>query len=153
MDRRNFLKNSLLATAVSAASSLLPSIASATFAPKRVLVLGGTFFLGPAVVDALLADGHTVTLFNRGVTNPELFPHLEKLRGCRSADTNDQDLSALSHRHFDVVIDVWPNDPDVVAPAAEFLKERDATLSILSRLWPRMTLESSPKRASLRTRH
>ena len=87
-------------------------------------VLGGTFFLGPALVDALLADGHTVTLFNRGVTNPELFPHIEKLRGFRSPDSNDHDLSAVSHRHFDVIIDVWPNDPAVVQSAAEFLKDR-----------------------------
>jgi 2'-hydroxyisoflavone reductase len=76
------------------------------------------------VVDGLVADGHTVTLFNRGVTNPELFPHLEKLRGFRSPDENDQDLSALAHRRFDVIVDVWPNNPDVVASAAEFLKQR-----------------------------
>ena len=90
---------------------------------KRVLVLGGTLFLGPAIVEALSADGHTVTLFNRGVTHPELFPHLEKLRGFRSADASDQDLAALAHRHFDVVVDVWPNDPEVVASAATFLKD------------------------------
>jgi 2'-hydroxyisoflavone reductase len=121
VDRRNFLKHSAL-VAASACSSVLPAWAG--FAPKRILVLGGTFFLGPAVVDALVADGHTVTLFNRGVTNPELFPHLEKLRGFRSSDGNDQDFSALSHRHFDAIVDVWPNDPEVVASAAEFLKDR-----------------------------
>jgi NAD(P)-dependent dehydrogenase (short-subunit alcohol dehydrogenase family) len=87
-------------------------------------VFGGTGFLGPAVVEALMADGHTVTIFNRGVTNAELFPRVEKLRGFRSAEPNDQDLSGLSRRHFDVVIDVWPNDPDVVASAAEFMKDR-----------------------------
>ncbi len=122
MNRRNFLKHSARIAAASACSCLLPAWASV--APKRILVLGGTFFLGPALVDALLADGHTVTLFNRGVTNPDLFPHLEKLRGFRSADANDQDLSALSHRRFDVIIDVWPNDPALVQSVAEFLKDR-----------------------------
>lgn len=122
MNRRNFLQHSARIAAASACSCLLP--AWATVAPKRILVLGGTFFLGPALVDALLADGHTITLFNRGVTNPELFPHLEKLRGFRSADANDQDLSALSHRRFDVIVDVWPNDPALVQSAAEFLKDR-----------------------------
>jgi len=124
MDRRGFIKGSLSVMGASAGASLLGPNALANFAPKRVLVLGGTLFLGPAVVDALVADGHTVTLFNRGVTNPELFPRLEKLRGFRSPDPNDQDLSALAHRHFDVIVDVWPNDPEVVASAAEFLKGR-----------------------------
>lgn len=122
MNRRTFLKRSARIAMASVCSGLLP--AWATIAPKRILVLGGTFFLGPATVDALLADGHTVTIFNRGVTNPDLFPHLEKLRGFRSTDANDQDLSALSHRHFDVIVDVWPNDPALVQSAAEFLKDR-----------------------------
>lgn len=124
MDRRGFIKDTLSAVAGLRYASLRRSTAWASVAPKRILVLGGTLFLGPAVVDALVAGGHTVTLFNRGVTNPELFPHLEKLRGFRSADPTDQDLSALSHRRFDVIVDVWPNDPDVVASAAEFLKAR-----------------------------
>lgn len=71
-----------------------------------------------------MAEGHTITLFNRGVTNAELFPKVEKLKGFRSANPNDQDLSALSHRQVDAVIDVWPNDPDIVASAAQFLKDR-----------------------------
>jgi nucleoside-diphosphate-sugar epimerase len=121
LNRRRFIRTS----AVSSLGLLLTG-ASSVFAraPKKVLVFGGTGFLGPAVVEALMSDAHTVTIFNRGVTNAELFPRVEKLRGFRSADPNDQDLSALSRRRFDVVIDVWPNDPDVVASAAEFLKDR-----------------------------
>ena len=121
MDRRSFIKRSLLA---SAASALVPYPAHPSAAPKRVLVLGGTLFLGPAIVESAVAAGHTVTLFNRGVTNPSLFPYLEKLKGFRSTDPQDEDLSTLSRRHFDVVIDVWPNDPAVVASAAEFLRDR-----------------------------
>ena len=61
--------SSLLAAA-STCSSVLPN-AWAERAPKKILVLGGTFFVGPAVIDALLANGHSVTLFNRGVTNAD----------------------------------------------------------------------------------
>jgi len=124
MNRRGFIKDALSTLGAAACASQWPPRAMAGFAPKRILVLGGTLFLGPALVDALVAGGHTVTLFNRGVTNPELFPHLEKLHGFRSPDPEDQDLLALSHRHFDVVVDVWPSDPAVVAPAAELLKDR-----------------------------
>src|SRR5258708_6143928 len=100
MNRRELLRNSLILTAASQCPSLMAQ-ASAPFVRKRILVLGGTDFVGSALVDALLASGHSVTLFNRDVTNPALFPHVEKLHGFRSADPNDQDLSALSHRHFD----------------------------------------------------
>jgi 2'-hydroxyisoflavone reductase len=124
MDRRDFIKHSFLVTAASACSSLFSIPTLASTAPKRILVLGGTLFLGPALVEAAIAEGHTITLFNRGVTNPDLFSHLEKLRGFRSSDPGDEDLSALARRHFDVVVDVWPNDPALAASAAEFLKDR-----------------------------
>jgi 2'-hydroxyisoflavone reductase len=66
----------------------------------KLLVLGGTKFLGRAVVEAALARGHEVTLFNRGQTNPELFPEAERLRGDR-----DGDLAAIEGREWDAVID------------------------------------------------
>jgi 2'-hydroxyisoflavone reductase len=119
MQRRQLLKS------VAALAALAPiRRVRATTPPKRILVMGGTSFLGPAVVEAAVAAGHTVTLFNRGATSPDLFPHLEKLRGFRSSDPDDQDLSALSHRRFDVAIDIWPNDPSVVASCATLLKDR-----------------------------
>jgi 2'-hydroxyisoflavone reductase len=123
MNRRRFIRTS---AASSAALWLSPGLISNALArnPKKILVFGGTDFLGPAAVEALMNDGHTVTIFNRGVTNPELLPKVEKLRGFRSADPNDQDLSALERRRYDAVVDVWPNDPEVVASAAQFLKDR-----------------------------
>lgn len=124
MNRRRFLKASLLTSATAALAGSFSSVATASIVPKRILVLGGTFFLGPALVDNLLADGHTVTLFNRGVTNPDLFPRLERLRGFRSSDRGDQDLAALTNRHFDAIVDVWPNDPEVASSAAELLRSR-----------------------------
>jgi 2'-hydroxyisoflavone reductase len=122
MQRRSFLKNAFYASAMAAVSGKIPLLAETT--PKNILVLGGTFFLGPAVVEAALADGHTVTLFNRGVTNPELFPYVEKLRGFRNANPDDQNLSALGRRHWDVVIDVWPSDPALAESAAKMLAPR-----------------------------
>lgn len=69
----------------------------------RVLVLGGTRFLGRAVVDAALAAGHEVTLFNRGRTSPELFPQAERLRG----DLTGR-LDALAGRSWDAAVDLDP---------------------------------------------
>ena len=66
----------------------------------KILVLGGTSFLGPCVVTAALARDHTVTLFNRGKTRPGLFPAVEHLRGDR-----DGHLDALAHRTWDAVVD------------------------------------------------
>jgi len=66
----------------------------------RVLVLGGTKFLGRHVVEDALSRGHDVALFNRGQTMPELFPDAEKLRGDREGD-----LSALEGRAWDAVVD------------------------------------------------
>lgn len=79
----------------------------------HVLVLGGTRFVGRAVVDAALTAGHEVTLFNRGLTNPGLYPQLETVIGDRTAD-----LSALAGRRFDTVIDVAGYYPEVVARSA-----------------------------------
>ncbi len=123
MNRREFVHRSFSCSAL----SLLQRQAFARAVspkPKSILVLGGTFFLGPAFAEAALADGHTVTLFNRGVTSPELFPYVEKLRGFRSANIDDQNLSALGQRHWDVVIDVWPHDPALAESAAKLLKNR-----------------------------
>ncbi len=123
MNRRRFLKASLLAAAAPAALPPLvrPLLAAA---PKKVLVLGGTSFLGPAVVEAAVVAGHTVTLFNRGVTNPGLFPNLEKLRGFRSPEATDENFTALGERRWDAVIDVWPSDPALAESAARRLRDR-----------------------------
>jgi 2'-hydroxyisoflavone reductase len=90
-------------------------------APLKILVLGGTNFLGPALVEAAVVAGHTVTLFNRGLTNPGLFPNLEKLRGLRSTTAAEENLAAVSGRRWDVVVDVWPSDPTLVESAARRL--------------------------------
>jgi 2'-hydroxyisoflavone reductase len=82
----------------------------------KILVLGGTVFLGRHIVEAALARGHDVTLFNRGRQNPHLFPEIEKLRGDR-----DGDLVALRRRTFDAVVDPSAYRPEQVHAVAATL--------------------------------
>jgi 2'-hydroxyisoflavone reductase len=83
---------------------------------KTLLILGGTRFLGPEIVDAAKASGWTITLFNRGKTNPGLFPELEKLQGDRNGD-----LKSLEGRVFDAVIDTSGYFPRQVRDTAVLL--------------------------------
>jgi 2'-hydroxyisoflavone reductase len=83
----------------------------------RLLVLGGTKFLGRHAVAHALEQGHEVTTFTRGKTNPELFPEAEHLTGDR-----DGGLDALRGRVWDGVIDTSGYVPDVVRQSAELLR-------------------------------
>jgi 2'-hydroxyisoflavone reductase len=113
MNRRSFLLSTLAACAAAKA----PKVASMKPAPKKkVLILGGTGFIGPHIVRALVERGHTVTLFNRGKTHAELFPELEKLHGDR-----DGHLEALANRPWDAVIDPSGFVPRLVKMSAELL--------------------------------
>jgi 2'-hydroxyisoflavone reductase len=82
----------------------------------KLLVLGGSTFLGRHAADAALAAGHEVTLFTRGRTNAELFPEAEHLRGDR-----DGGLDALDGGSWDGVIDTSGYVPRVVRQSAERL--------------------------------
>jgi 2'-hydroxyisoflavone reductase len=84
----------------------------------KLLVLGGTKFLGRHAVDAALAAGHEVTAFTRGRTNPELFPEVEHLRGDR-----DGELAALEGRTWDGVVDTSGYVPRIVRRSAELLRD------------------------------
>jgi len=84
----------------------------------RLLVLGGTAFLGRHVVEAALARGHDVTLFNRGRTNPALFPGVERLTGDR-----DGGLEPLRGRRWDAVVDPSGYVPRVVRQSADILRD------------------------------
>jgi 2'-hydroxyisoflavone reductase len=84
----------------------------------KLLVLGGTKFLGRHAVDAALATGHEVTTFTRGQTNPELHPEIEHLHGDR-----DGDLDALAGRTWDGVVDTSGYVPRVVRQSAELLRD------------------------------
>ncbi len=79
----------------------------------KLLVLGGRKFLGRAIADTALARSHELTFFNRGQTNFELYPEVEKLRGDRSGD-----LQVLAGREWDAVIDTSGYLPDLVRNSA-----------------------------------
>jgi 2'-hydroxyisoflavone reductase len=83
-----------------------------------LLILGGTGFLGRYLVEAALGEGHRPTLFNRGLSEPGLFPEVEKLEGDR-----DGDLSALQGRRWDAVIDTCGYVPRVVGASARLLAD------------------------------
>jgi 2'-hydroxyisoflavone reductase len=84
----------------------------------RLLILGGTAFIGRHLVAAAGARGHEVTLFTRGRTNPGLFPDVEHLAGDRESD-----LSPLEGRRFDAAIDTCGYLPRVVRASAELLAD------------------------------
>ena len=83
----------------------------------RILIIGGTRFLGRHLVEAALARRHEVTLFNRGKTNPDLFPQLETILGDREKDVN-----RLQGHIWDAVIDVAGYFPRIVRLSAEVLE-------------------------------
>ncbi len=82
----------------------------------RVLILGGTKFVGRWLVSELMQRGHEVTLFNRGLTNPLLFPEVKQIHGDRTTD-----LTALAVGRWDAVIDTSGYVPSVVRRSAETL--------------------------------
>jgi 2'-hydroxyisoflavone reductase len=95
----------------------------------RLLILGGTVFLGRHLVEAAVARGDEVTIFNRGRHNPDLFPGVEKLRGDR-----DGDLAPLSGRYWDAVIDTSGHLPRTVRAAAERLSRAVEHYTFISTL-------------------
>jgi len=163
--RRSFLKNAAAAAALAglgAQGLAFGKDKSKEEKPKKgkksILILGGTKFLGPAVVDAATKRGHSVTLFNRGKTDPGRFPNLETLIGDR-----DGKLQALEGRKWDAVVDTSGYVPRVVSDSCNLLKDNVghylfiSTLSVYSdnsRPWmdesgPLMTVED-PKNENVR---
>ena len=85
----------------------------------RLLVLGGTKFLGRHLVEQALARGHEVTTFTRGRTNPGLFEGVEELHGDR-----DGGLDALAADRWDACVDTSGYYPRIVRQSAELLRDR-----------------------------
>ena len=112
INRRDALKLTGGATLVALA---IP--ASAKAKPQKVLILGGTGFIGPHFVNALTAGGHKITLFNRGKRDTEVKPDIEQLLG----DRNGQ-IDALKGHDWDAVIDNSAYTPKQVRLTAELLK-------------------------------
>ncbi|ACZ91372.1 NAD-dependent epimerase/dehydratase family protein [Streptosporangium roseum] len=82
----------------------------------RILIIGGTRFVGRHITEAAMAAGHEVSLLHRGQTGPELFPEAEHLR----ADRNE-DLSILRDRRWDATIDASAYLPSQIASLAGVL--------------------------------
>ncbi|HEY5728755.1 MAG TPA: hypothetical protein VIS72_01795 [Anaerolineales bacterium] len=83
----------------------------------NILIIGGTRFLGHHLVDSALASGHQIMLFNRGQTNPNLFPNVESVLGDR-----EHDIDKLSGRTWDAVIDTCGYVPRIVRKSAAGLE-------------------------------
>lgn len=117
--RREFLQAAAISGAVlpAVADRRINPVAPSNRASLRILFIGGTGFIGPHMVRAAMARGHTPTLFNRGKTNPGLFPDVEKLIGDR-----DGGLDVLKGRQWDAVIDTSGYVPRVVRASAQLLK-------------------------------
>jgi 2'-hydroxyisoflavone reductase len=118
--RRQFLASTVAAGLAVPALGAVPSPRPPRRATKRkILVIGGTGHLGPATVLPAVAAGHEVTLFNRGRTDPGLFPELEHIEGDRR---KPEDVAKLKGRTFDAVIDNVAYFPKDVETVAEVLK-------------------------------
>jgi 2'-hydroxyisoflavone reductase len=127
--RRRFLTTSALAGGALGASALVPDALAALIQPAprplRILVLGGTGFIGPHQVRHAVARGHKVTLFNRGRTNPGLFKGVsavEERIGDRAPNPGNYDT--LKTGEWDVVIDNPTTRPRWVREAAAAVKRR-----------------------------
>jgi 2'-hydroxyisoflavone reductase len=95
----------------------------------KLLVIGGTVFLGRHIVECALQCGHEVTLFNRGISNVALFRELERITGDRANVSN-----LIEGRRFDAVIDVCGYFPEEVSASARALDDADvyAIISTIS---------------------
>jgi 2'-hydroxyisoflavone reductase len=95
----------------------------------RILVIGGTSFVGRHFTSLALAAGHELTLFNRGRTNPNLFPEAERIRGDR-----DGGLAPLAGRSWDAVLDTCGYVPRVVGDSARLLGDAVGRYAFVSTL-------------------
>lgn len=127
--RRQFIQSSAVAaamtglTGVAGAAHLRSASSTTSSGSKRILILGGTGYLGPAIVAAASARGHTLTLFNRGKTRPGLFPNIEKRQGDRDPNKGEG-IKSLENGEWDAVIDDSGYYPRMVAASAQLLAPR-----------------------------
>ncbi|HEU4523181.1 MAG TPA: NAD-dependent epimerase/dehydratase family protein, partial [Thermoanaerobaculia bacterium] len=129
--RRTFISGSIAAGTLLAAGAITAQTKRVEKAarPLRILILGGTGFIGPHQIRYAVARGHKVSMFNRGKTNPGLFPGVEHLEG----DRNGQ-LDALKNREWDAVIDNPATLPRWVRDTAQLLKEKAGQYVFISTL-------------------
>ena len=103
----------------------------------KLLIIGGTAFVGRGIVEYALARGHEVTLFTRGKTRPDSFPEAEHLTGDR-----DGNLTALEGRTWDAVIDTCGYVPRIVEQSASLLQNAAQHYTFISTISVYADLES-----------
>ena len=124
-NRRDFLRTTTAAGGVLLTGGL-PALASAASrmtdtkapAPLKILVLGGTGFIGPHLVRFAASRGHKITIFTRGRHDAELPGDVERLTGDRSTG----DLAALRGKTWDAVVDDSANNVDWIKQSAPLLE-------------------------------
>jgi 2'-hydroxyisoflavone reductase len=109
----------------------------------RLLVLGGTAFLGRALVEAAIARGDEVTIFTRGRTNPELFPEVDRRTGDR-----DGDLASLETGEWDAAVDLSGYVPRHVRASSELLEPRVGRYAFVSSVSAYADLSRGPDEES-----
>lgn len=124
MKRRNFISAAGASLAVASLDGLALEKSKR---PLRLLILGGTRFIGLHMTELAIARGHTLTFFNRGRTNTDRFPEIERLRGDRNGD-----LKSLAGRDWDAVIDNSGYVPRQIRDAATLLEPRVARYLFIS---------------------
>ncbi len=121
-NRRDFLKASATGTVLALSGGLRPLFAREGESDKKlkILILGGTGLIGPALIESAQKRGHTVTIFNRGRRTGDRFPDVEKLIGDRDPNKGEG-LKALEGKKWDVVFDDCGYFPRMVTASAELL--------------------------------
>ena len=119
MKRRSFLQAAGAGALTTAVSGLPIEAATTASRPLRLLILGGTRFIGLHMAELALARGHKLTFFNRGRTNTDRFPDVERLRGDRNGD-----IQSLANRDWDAVIDNSGYVPRQIRDVARLLEPR-----------------------------
>ena len=116
----------------------------------KLLILGGTSFLGRHLAAEAIEAGHELTLFHRGKTNPGLFPRAEEILGDRATD-----LALLDGREFDAVFDTCGYLPKIVRRSVQAFGTRARLYVFVSSIsvypvedWPGVTEDSPTLRAS-----
>lgn len=122
MQRRQFVTSMMATLGVSALPRWAFAAVHRIDKPLKLLILGGTGFLGPHTVEYAVARGHEVTLFNRGKTNNDMFPELETIIGDRDPEV-DAGLSGLEGREWDAVIDNSGYVPRITGASSSLLAD------------------------------
>jgi 2'-hydroxyisoflavone reductase len=112
-------RRTLLTLAAAGALSHLTPAWAGKPSPLRILILGGTRFIGLHMTALALERGHAITFFNRGKTKTDRFPEIERIKGDRNGE-----IDGLKDRDWDVVIDNSGYVPRHVKLSAELLAPR-----------------------------